>query len=409
MLCRPELAPGRARVDATGRLASAVVRMIEDGALAEARLTNLAAELGVTDRHLRRAVQEHYGVSPVELAQTQRLLSAKRMLTDTDLPIGEIAFASGFASLRRLNASFKERYRMSPSDLRKRRKRTLTDVIKCEIAYRPPYDWRSLLSFLSDRAVTGVEVVQDGRYSLSVRIGEHRGWISVSPIRGRNALRLDISASLGPVLPSVTRRAKRLFDTAAEPQVIADCLGSLCSNPGVRVPGAFDGFEVAVRAILGQQVTVKGARTLAGRLVAAFGESIQSPVEGLTHTFPTPEVLASCEIGDIASLGIVGARSKSIQCIAQAVAAGELKLLPGVDVETALDKLRSLPGVGEWTAQYIAMRALSYPDAFPASDLGVLKALRTSKEREALDESEKWKPWRAYATMHLWRGLESGD
>ncbi len=410
--CRPELAPGNARVDAAGRLAAAAAGRIEEGALTGQSVEELAAELGVSDRHLRRVVEEAFGVSPVELAQTQRLLLAKRLLTDTDLPITEVAFASGFSSLSRFNALFKERYRLNPTDLRRQRDpgASPAETICCDLAYRPPLDWRALVDYLASRGARGVEAAVDGgeRYRRTVRWKERRGWLSVAPSPDReNTLRVELSASLAPVLPAVLARVKRLFDLAAEPERIARHLGEIAQkNPGLRVPGAFDPFETAVRAILGQQVSVRAATTLAGRLAAALGEPVETPFPDLTHLPPTPERVAAAEPEELAALGISHARAGYLIALARAVTDGGLSLEPGGDVPATVARLKELPGIGEWTAQYIAMRALSWPDAFPHTDLGVYKALGTNNPRRVLEIAEAWRPWRAYAVQHLWKSLE---
>lgn len=410
LICRPELAPGRARVDAVGRLAAAAVRRIEDGALTDTSLTELASELGVTDRHLRRAVVEQYGVAPVELLQTQRLLTAKRLLMDTALPIGEVAFASGFSSLRRFNTLFRDRYRLTPTEIRRAKKSIKQESLVLEIGYRAPYDWESIVTFLGARAVPEVEAVQDGRYIRVVTLGEHAGWIAVSPSTKRNALEIEVSAGLVKAIPQVLRRVRRLFDTSSEPEAISEALGELAaSRPGMRVPGAFDGFEAATRAVLGQQITVTGARTLAGRLAERFGASVETPFPNLTRAFPSAEAMASATVDPIGSLGIVGQRARALITIAQALMSKELRLVPGADVDETIERLCQIDGIGQWTAQYIAMRALSYPDAFPHADLGLMKALGTKKAAEVLEAGEKWRPWRAYATLHLWRSLDENN
>jgi AraC family transcriptional regulator, regulatory protein of adaptative response / DNA-3-methyladenine glycosylase II len=409
LLCRPELAPGNARVDAVGRLAAAVYSRIEDGALSEQRVEDLASTMGVSDRHLRRIVEREFGVSPVELAQTQRLLLAKRLLTDTDLPVTEVAFASGFSSLRRFNALFKERYHLNPTELRKRRAvETTPDVLVCELAYRPPFDWTNLITYLTGRGTRGVESRDRETFRRTVRIKKAVGWLSLRPSGTRNTLRVEISSSLAPALLPVLSRVKRLCDLAAEPQQIAALLGPLSQkHPGLRVPGAFDGFEIAVRAILGQQISVKAATTLAGRFAMAFGETIQTPFSDLTHLYPTPERIARAEPAEIIALGIIGARANSLIALAKAVAEGTVSLEPSGDVESAMARLRQLPGIGEWTAQYIAMRALAWPDAFPHTDLGIRKALGETDSPRILKIAASWQPYRAYAVMHLWKSLEA--
>jgi len=409
--CRPELAPGNSSVDATSRLAQAAASLMEDRTLDEAGLDSVAVQLGISDRHLRRAFGTEFGVSPVQFAQTQRLLLAKRLLTDTALPLTEVAFASGFGSVRRFNALFKQRYRLQPGQLRRHASASASaDVLKFELSYRPPYDWPAVRAFLGARAVAGVESVEGSCYRRTVRIPaggkEHCGWIEVAPAQKKPALRVTVSASLAKVLPPVLSRTKALMDLSCHPEEIAQALGAIAKrHPGLRVPGAFDGFEVAVRAILGQQVSVTAARTVAGRFAAAFGDPIETPFAELATVFPTAQQIVDLPHGRIARLGMPGARARTIVALARAVANGELVLMPNADVEATLDRLRALPGVGEWTAQYIAMRALAWPDAFPHTDLGVMKALAETDARRVLAAGEAWRPWRAYAVMHLWQTL----
>jgi AraC family transcriptional regulator of adaptative response / DNA-3-methyladenine glycosylase II len=413
--CRPELAPGNASVDATTRLAQAAASMMEDGTLDQERLDTLAARLGITDRHLRRAFGAEFGVSPVEFAQTQRLLLAKRLLTDTALPVTEVAFASGFGSVRRFNALFRQRYRLRPGQLRIQRHGSVpaaaaVDVHQFELSFRPPFAWSAVCVFLAARSITGVEAVADGRYLRTVRVlsdgKEHAGWITVEMSSRKPALRVAVSSSLAKTLPPVLSRVKALMDLACHPAEVAQALGALARpRPGLRVPGAFDGFEMAVRAILGQQVSVAAASTLAGRFAATFGDPIATPFDSLTTLFPTATRVATLSPGRIARLGMPGARGRAVVLLAHAVADGRLVLMPHADVGATLEGLRALPGIGEWTAQYIAMRALSWPDAFPHPDLGVMKALGETVPRRALATAEAWRPWRAYAVMHLWQSL----
>ncbi|MFO1471657.1 MAG: DNA-3-methyladenine glycosylase 2 [Turneriella sp.] len=403
--CRPELAPGNSSMDAVGRLAKLAMQRIEAGALSGASIADLADEFGVTDRHLRRVMQNELGVSPVEVAQTQRLHLAKRLLTDTVLPITDVAYASGFASLRRFNALFKERYRLEPRRFRQNENvAAQSDVFVCTLSYRPPLAWNELLAFLSARAVAGVEVVAQNTYSRTVGIGKHRGVVSVSSVPERNQLRVELSAALIPVLVPVLARIKKVFDLDADPMLIAEHLGKIAEkNPGLRVPGPFDGFEIAVRAILGQQITVKAATTLSGRFAAKFGEPVATETAGLTYIHPTAERIAEARVADIVSLGIVSRRAEAILALAKGVATEKLRLEPAVDVQQQIASLTALPGIGEWTAQYIAMRTLSWPDAFPHTDLVVMKQLGTRDKKEVLRIAEAWRPWRSYATMQLWK------
>ena len=411
--CRPELAPGYAVVDANGRLAKSAAGLIEDGQLAEASLADLAGTLGVTDRHLRRVFQQEFGVAPVEYAQTQRLLLAKRLLTDTDLPVIDVAMASGFASLRRFNDLFRTRYRMTPGELRRTSDKSApSETLSFDLAYRPPYDWGAMLAFLERRAIAGVEAVESASYRRTVRVatarGEASGWISVAPSKRRAALRVAVSASLAGALPMVLARVKHLFDLSCHPEEIGVALGPLAAtHPGLRLPGAMDGFEVAVRAILGQQVTVRSATRIAARFAEAFGEPIETPHASLTTLFPRAAAIAALVPTDIASRGVVRTRARAIVELAREVAGGKLRLDPSADVEATVAALDALPGVGPWTAQYVAMRALAWPDAFPHPDVAVLKAMKETRAAAALASAESWRPWRAYAVMHLWKSLES--
>jgi len=408
--CRPELAPGLASVDASARFAQAAVALIEDGVLEEGGIDALAARIGVTSRHLRRIFDAEFGVSPIEYAQTQRLLLAKRLLTDTALPILDVALASGFGSLRRFNALIRARYRMPPSRLRRdAAPATLPTTMSFELAYRPPYDWESLAGFHRARAVAGVECVDARTYSrtLAIERGNDRcaGWITVGRSARHHALRLTVSSSLARVVPAVLARVRQAFDIGCDPEPIAVRLGALAeAHPGLRVPGAFDGFELAARAVVGQQISVAGARTLLGRLVEAFGERLaDGGPEGLTHCFPTARSLAARTLPELRAIGLTTARTRTLIELANAVASGRIVLSVGVDVDAARKALEAIPGIGSWTSGYIAMRALGWPDAFLDGDLVVRKAMGETGAAGARARSEAWRPWRAYAVMHLWR------
>lgn len=410
--CRPELAPGNASVDATTRVAQAAASLIEDRALDSDGLVGIASSLGITDRHLRRVFSAEFGVSPVEFAQTQRLLLAKRLLADTGLPVTEVAFASGFGSLRRFNALFRQRYRLQPGQLRRRvngRAMPVTDALSFELSYRPPYDWPAMTAFLGARAIDGAEMLDGPRYRRTVRVTsegkDHVGWIEIGPSPKKPALHVAVSSSLARVLPPLLARIKTLMDLSCNPTEVAGVLGKLAQRPGIRVPGAFDGFEIAVRAIIGQQVTVAAARTIVGRFADAFGDPLETPFEALTVVFPSAARVADVAVGLIARLGMPAARARTVITLARAVADGGLVLTPHADLDETLEHLRALPGVGEWTAQYIAMRALAWPDAFPHTDLGVMKALKEKDVRRVLEAGEAWRPWRAYAVMQLWHSL----
>ncbi|WP_380181078.1 AlkA N-terminal domain-containing protein [Kalamiella sp. sgz302252] len=411
--CRPELAPGHAPVDSSSRVADELIRLIAEGALEEeCSLEEIAAHFSLSSRQLRRIVQKELGVSPRELRQTRRLLLAKQLLTETALPITEIALASGFASLRRFNDVFSKRYRMPPSRLRKQLQSgdlTISETSSLQLHYRPPFDWQSLLDFLHQRALKGVEWVTENSYARTVQLGDCKGWIRVSAVD--NTLSVEFTHSLTPVLPVLLRRLRNLFDLDAHPLLIAEYLeqdpllrDSLAKNPGLRVPGAFDLFEMGLRAVLGQQITVKAATTLGGRFTAAFGEPYATPFAELTHLAPEAAIVAQAQADSIASLGIISARARTLIGLAQACAQGKLAN-SAAQPEQMLATLTSLPGIGDWTAHYIAMRALRWPDAFPAGDIVVRKNLGgvTAKEAERL--SAAWRPWRSYAVMHIWKNL----
>jgi AraC family transcriptional regulator of adaptative response / DNA-3-methyladenine glycosylase II len=409
--CRPELAPGNAWIDARSRIAVAIARRIEEGALNESSVAALASELGISERHLRRVIQSEFGVSPNKLVETQRLLTAKLLLTDTTMPVTEIAFASGFASLRRFNDAFKTGYRMSPS--RFRHDSTTAGArsggagqFVFELGYRPPLDWSGLLEFLSRRLYAGAEAITDGAYLRTVRIGSRTGWLRVMQSPRRHALSVQLAPELGRAIPAVLSRVRRLFDLGAEPQRIAERLGKLArARPGLRLPGAFDGYEVAIRAVLGQQISVKAATTLAGRFAAAFAEPIETPFPELRLLMPTAQTVAKATPAELVKIGVTSARAHTLLTVSRAMAKNPNLLDPGADIDAALARLKALPGIGDWTAQYVAMRALSWPDAFPSTDLGIRKALGTDNDRRILEHAESWRPWRGYAAMHVWRSL----
>jgi AraC family transcriptional regulator of adaptative response / DNA-3-methyladenine glycosylase II len=413
--CRPELAPGHAPVDDAHRIATVIVRRIEEGLVdGGAGLEEIAAQFDLSSRQIRRIVQNELGVSPIELVQTRRLLLAKQLLTETRLPVTEIAFASGFASLRRFNDAFSTRYKMPPSRLRKEVvEGTISgsaETSTLRLSYRAPYDWDGILQFLAARAVKGVETVADDAYLRTVALGGSRGWIRVTHAPEKNSLRVEFTHSLTPVLPALLGRLRNLFDLSARPDLIAAHLGKdkllkpmVKLNPGLRVPGAFDGFELAVRAILGQQVTVKAATTLVGRFTAAFGEKCTPPFPELAHLCPTPARIARVNVSDIARLGIVSVRAGSIIAMAQAIVAGRLHLEAGANPETTIAQLVAMPGIGPWTAHYMAMRILRWPDAFPKGDVAVLNNLGGVTSRQADEMSQAWRPWRSYAVLYIWR------
>ena len=423
--CRPELAPGYATIDASGALARRAASLIDEGGLNEGGVTALAARLGVTDRHLRRVFAAQFGVSPLQYAQTLRLLLAKRLLTDTELPVIEVAHASGFSSLRRFNAAFRERYRLAPTRLRRvspaEQARTSPgrgahggeSTLRFELAYRPPLDWETLLAFLAERAIAGVESVDGNAYRRVVSVaGAGRrlaGWIEVVRARGRHTLVATLSASLAGAVPRTLAGIRRLFDLDCRPDEVARVLGTLAAaHPGVRVPGAFDGFEIAVRTIIGQQVSVAAANTVAARIAARFGAQLATPFAALTNTFPDAEDIARHGKEALAGEGLIGARAHAIAALASAVQDDGLSLRSDASVPDTLARLANIPGVGPWTVQMIAMRVLGWPDAFPATDLGVMRALGVRSGARAEAASQQWRPWRAYAVMLLRAGARAG-
>ena len=383
-------------------------------------MAEVAQRLGVSERHLRRIFETHWGVSPLQYLQTRRLLMAKRLLTDTTLPVAQVAHLSGFASVRRFNASFAEHYRLQPRQLRTQRDTlphasgaSASGAITLKAAYRPPYDVDAMLDFFATRQLDGVEAVDVARRTLSRTLalptdGRMRvGWVRARFLPARCAVELQVSPSLMDALPQVLARLRALLDLDADPLAINAALhADFPGQDGLRVPGCLDGFELGVRAILGQQITVKAARTLGMRLVERWGESLPDPVHGLSRLFPAPQVLAQVDGAVLGELGIVRQRQRAIQALAQAVAQGALRLEPGVDVNTTMADLQALPGIGAWTAQYIAMRALRWPDAFLAGDVALQKALgvrEAANPQQALDAaSQRWKPWRSYAVVRAW-------
>ena len=414
--CRPELAPGNAPVDDAKRIAGLIVQRLEEGMLGdEPGLEAIADQFELSSRQIRRIVQQELGVSPIELLSTRRLLLAKQLLTETHLPIIEVAFASGFASLRRFNDAFLGRYGMPPTRFRKAaiepKKAPSAESLSLQLSYRPPFDWPGILKFLGDRELKGVESVKDGQYFRTVRLGPAKGWIRVHKPLEKRLLTVELSPSLTPALPTLLNRLRDLFDLSARPDLIAEQLKKdrllaklVAKNPGLRVPGAFDGFELAVRAILGQQITVKAARTLAGRFVEAFGEAIETPHPDLTRLGPTSARIAAAKPEQLVALGILRSRAQSIVSLAKEIVSGRLKLEAGAPPEATIELLAAVPGIGRWTAHYIAMRALRWPDAFPKEDIGLRKNLGGVSGAEADRLSQAWRPWRSYAVLHLWQG-----
>ena len=419
--CRPELAPGLAPVDAASRLARQAALLMQNNDYSENGLATLAQCLGVTSRHLRRVFAAEYGVSPIQYQQTRRLLLAKQLLADTRLSVTQVAYSAGFGSLRRFNELFKTRYRLNPTTFRRTKgiaAEKPDDGLTLRLDYRPPYQWDKMLNFLASRTITGVESVADGAYRRTVALADaektHRGWISVKGA-GSTALALTVSPSLLPVLAKIMARVRHLFDLDCDPVLIGEKLSvmndfkpGLCPKEACRVPGCFEPFEMAVRAIVGQQVTVKAARTLADRLAEKFGSPLETPFADLNRSFPEPTIinnLSGLIENNFGPLGIIATRARSIKILASAMVEGRLTLSPTANPEVEMKNLLDLPGFGPWTVQYLAMRALNWPDAFPHTDYGVKKALGLSSPAEILRLAEQWRPWRSYATIMLWNSL----
>ena len=430
--CRPELAPHSvvwSVQDASYILAHQAAKLLDEpeGWLdVTPSVEKLALKLGISERHLRRIFEAQFGVSPLQYLQTRRLLTAKQLLADTQLPITQIALMSGFASVRRFNAAFAAHYKLNPTQLRLTApKADSSQGITVKLGYRPPYDVAAMLAFMETRRIKSIEVIAIesvafwpckywARRTFAIEIAgkKHVGWLHMQFDEPRHQLVLTVSDSLHGVLPLVIRRVRAAFDLDADPKAINAALHSdFPTGDGLRVPGALDGFELAVRAVLGQQITVAGARTLAQRLVDKFGEEIATPWPELTRLFPSPSVLAEASGDALGQLGIVRQRQAAIVGLANAVAAG-LQLHGGANVHATVEALKALPGIGDWTAQYIAMRALRWPDAFPAGDVALHKILGVqglkSPARLAEAASLGWKPWRSYAVIRTWSGAWGG-
>jgi AraC family transcriptional regulator of adaptative response / DNA-3-methyladenine glycosylase II len=421
LLCRPELAPGTSITDSKNNLVYRAARALEKNCGSGQSLEEIAGKLGYTDRHLRRVFTAEYNVSPVQYLQTCRLLLAKNLLTDTDLSVLEVAMTAGFGSLRRFNDIFKKRYKLSPTALRKSisEGKKHNGNITLALGYRPPYNWEQMLSFLAARAITGVEAVKNGEYMRTVHLentdGKHAyGWIRVGNNPEKNALSVIVSETLLSVLPQVLARIRSLFDLYCDPDSVYETLRVMNDiRPGIcilgtRVPGCFNAFEMAVRAVLGQQISVKAAGTLASRVVKAYGMPVQTGIEGLTHIFPLPEdILAMDGIvqKNFGVLGIIAARSNTIYELAKAFVHREIDFELCAQPAEEMKKLMAIRGIGSWTAQYIAMRAMEWTDAFLETDAGIKKALKPCTSKELLEMAEAWRPWRSYATVNLWNTL----
>jgi AraC family transcriptional regulator, regulatory protein of adaptative response / DNA-3-methyladenine glycosylase II len=408
--CRPE-SWGTPAWDGTSTTVIRALRLIEEGALELSGVDTLAERLGIGSRHLRRLFFQHLGAAPIAVAQAHRLLSAKKLIDETTLPLATIAVASRYGSIRRFNAAFLATYGRSPGELRRGSKRSSSaGPSTLQLRFRPPYDYDALLSFLAKRAIAGVESIQGDVYRRTFLLDRQPGWLEVQPCAG-HSLTLRIEQVRPARLLHVASRVRRMFDLDADPLAIHSNLKHdsrlarlIDARPGLRVAGAWDAFELGVRAILGQQVSVAGASTLTARVAAQFGHPVPFQIDGLNCTFPEAQELIDAHL----SIGIPAARADAIREFARAMASGSLVFDGAHDSAGCVERLCAIRGLGPWTAQYIAMRALSDPDAFPAGDLALLRAagLRTAAQLE--HHAERWRPWRAYAAMHLWQGAHDG-
>jgi AraC family transcriptional regulator of adaptative response / DNA-3-methyladenine glycosylase II len=413
--CRPETSPGSPDWNVRADLAARALRLIADGVVDSEGVAGLAGRLAVSERHLHRELMAEVGAGPLALARTRRAQTARLLVDQTDLPLTTIAFTAGFASIRQFNDTMQAAFGCPPSELRRSSSTSNGGEGKLvlHLPYRPPFDSAALLDFLGRRAIPGVEEVGAGCYRRTVALGETRGIVEIEPQREKHALVLRLQLNRLQDINVLVQRCRHLFDLDADPTAINELLGAdpmlaplIEARPGLRIPGAVNGFEMAVRAILGQQVSVAGARTLIGRMVQKFGEPLAAASGALTHFFPTPEVIAQA---DLAGLGMTGGRTRALRALAEQVSAGRLVLERSADREEVGARLLELPGVGPWTASYIAMRALGDPDAFPASDLGLRRALEAhglaADVKSITKHAQVWRPWRGYATMHIWAGL----
>jgi AraC family transcriptional regulator of adaptative response / DNA-3-methyladenine glycosylase II len=412
--CRPETAPDLASWRGTSNTVSRALALIADGGLdgGEAGVDALADRLGVGGRQLRRLFQQHLGASPIAVAQTRRVLFAKQLLHETHMSMAEVALASGFGSVRRFNETFKRMFRRPPSAIRRRTASGATDAaagVTLRLRYKPPYDWDAMLRYLADRAIHGVEEVAGDVYRRTVAHDGRTGSVEVAHEPATHNLAVTVRFPCVRAVPAILARVRRVFDVGADIETIGAHLSRdpflaplVAQRPGLRAPGGWDGFELAVRAVLGQQVTVGAARKLAGQLVALCGETVTDG--SLSRVFPSPDRVTRA---DLAALGMPGARRDALRALAAAAQADPHLFRPFGTIEEAIARLRSIRGIGEWTAQYIALRALRETDAFPASDVGLLRgATRRRGARPTpaalLRRAEPWRPWRAYAAQHLW-------
>lgn len=413
--CRPECSPDVSAWRGSSVSVSRALALIERGALDHGDVDTLADRLGLGARQLRRLFQQHLGASPVSVAQTRRVLLAKQLIHDSELSMTEVALASGFSSLRRFNESFKEMFGRPPSELRRRRILSASPAgsgIELLLPYRAPYDFSLMLDFLRARFIPGVEHVTRDSYARVIDVDGVIGSLEVSDCPEHSALRVRVRLGRVVALPGIIARVRQMFDLGADPYVIGQELGRdsvlgplVTARPGLRLPGAWDGFEVAVRAVLGQQITVRAATRLAADLVDLLAEPEEPGVlsPGLRHAFPRPERFRS---DLLARLRMPRARVATLVGVAAALRADPMLFDAASDLDRAVARLVALPGIGPWSAQYIAMRALHQSDAFPAEDIGLQRAMAEDGVRPTakalLARAESWRPWRSYAVLHLW-------
>jgi AraC family transcriptional regulator of adaptative response / DNA-3-methyladenine glycosylase II len=406
--CRPECSPGTPAWLGTSITVSRALRLIGESGLDDGGMEGLAERLGVGARHLRRLFVQHLGAPPSIVSKTRRVHFAKKLIDETRLPMNEVAITSGFGCVRRFNDAMRRTYKRTPTQIRRlaRQKEIQPEnQFLFHLRFRPPYQWKSMLTFLAARATPGVEAVGLGSYRRSISFNGCHGYFEVRLDEGDDALAVHLQIADLRSLYRIIERIRSMFDLNADWAAIAQALGTdpalgtlISGEPGMRVPGCWNGFELAVRAILGQQISVKGATTLAGRIAKSFGQPFSGPA-GLTHIFPTPEILADAELS---SVGLTKKRAETIRALARAVSSGGIRFEGIRDSNACLMQLVEIPGIGNWTAQYIAMRALGEPDALPTGDFALLRAsgLRTSRDLEK--RAEAWRPWRSYATIYLW-------
>lgn len=409
--CRPELAPS----DAAHRfsLEQSLYREIQRHALAGGSLENLTLRTGYSTRQMRRLITGAFGVTPVAIAQTERLLFAKKLLQETPLPVTRVALDAGFRSLRRFNALFQTRYGLSPVALRRKTENAPTgDLLRLRLAFRPPLAWAEMLEYLRRRSIPGVEMVANGTYARTFESKGRPGWLSVRKLADRPCLEVSLPAEFSSSLSAILQNVRNVFDLDANPAIIAEHLRGdpvlaplIEKNPGLRVPGAWEVFELSVRAVLGQQISVAGATTLAGRLARKFGREIVTPFPELNRLSFRADALAASNPAEIATIGLPVSRARTLHGLALAQVSGKLDFPTATPPDSILSALQTLPGIGPWTASYIAMRGLRLPDAFPAGDLGLRKALGLISLKDIETRAVNWRPWRAYATLHLWHSL----